>query len=63
MAKTRHIGPFEVGPVGFGSMNLSNAYGVPPLVENAERLRLAEVNAGVRPFDTAAPYGEDGIAL
>ena len=38
MGKTRHIGPFEVGPVGFGSMNLSHAYGVPPLVEDAERL-------------------------
>lgn len=38
-------------------MNLSHAYGVPPSPEDAERLLLAALDAGVTLFDTAALYG------
>ena len=57
MAAVRRIGPFEVPALGLGCMNLSHAYGVPPSPEEAERLLLAAVEAGVRLFDTAALYG------
>jgi len=38
-------------------MNLSHAYGTPPAVQDAERLLLAALDAGVTLFDTAALYG------
>ena len=38
-------------------MNLSHAYGVPPAREQAERVLLAALDAGVTLFDTAALYG------
>lgn len=38
-------------------MSLSHAYGVPPPFEQAERLLLAALDAGVILFDTAALYG------
>lgn len=53
----RRIGPFEVPALGLGCMNLSHAYGVPPTPEQAERLLLAALDAGVVLFDTAALYG------
>jgi aryl-alcohol dehydrogenase-like predicted oxidoreductase len=53
----RRIGPFTVPPVGLGCMNLSHAYGTPPPPEEAERLLLAALDAGVTLFDTAALYG------
>jgi len=53
----RRIGPFTVAPVGLGCMNLSHAYGTPPAPEQAERLLLAALDAGVTLFDTAALYG------
>ena len=54
---TRRIGPFNVAPIGLGCMNLSHAYGTPPPTEDAERLLLAALEAGVTLFDTAALYG------
>jgi aryl-alcohol dehydrogenase-like predicted oxidoreductase len=54
---TRRIGPFHVPAIGLGCMNLSHAYGTPPLVEAGERLLLQALDAGVTLFDTAALYG------
>ena len=53
----RTIGPFTVSAIGLGCMNLSHAYGTPPSAEDAERLLLAALDAGVTLFDTAALYG------
>ncbi len=53
----RRIGPFTMPPIGLGCMNLSHAYGSPPSAEDAERLLLAALDAGVTLFDTAALYG------
>jgi aryl-alcohol dehydrogenase-like predicted oxidoreductase len=53
----RRIGPFDVAPIGLGCMNLSHAYGQPPSPEQAERVLLAALDAGVTLFDTAALYG------
>ena len=54
---TRKIGPFQVAPVGFGCMNLSHAYGIPPTpAEGAKLLRHAR-EVGYDYFDTAALYG------
>ncbi|RZJ25511.1 MAG: aldo/keto reductase [Haliea sp.] len=55
--ETRKIGPFDVSAIGLGCMNLSHAYGTPPPAEQAERLLLAGLDAGVTLFDTAALYG------
>lgn len=55
--KSRTIGPFSVSPIGLGCMSLSHAYDVPPPYEDAERLLLAALDAGVTLFDTAALYG------
>ncbi|OIR02648.1 general stress protein 69 [mine drainage metagenome] len=53
----RLIGPFAVTAIGFGCMNLSHAYGVPPTPEAAEALLLEALALGVNHFDTAALYG------
>jgi len=53
----RRIGPFSVFPIGLGCMNFSHAYGAPPPAEQAERVLLAALDAGVTLFDTAALYG------
>jgi aryl-alcohol dehydrogenase-like predicted oxidoreductase len=53
----RPIGPFNVSEIGLGCMNLSHAYGQPPSPEQAERVLLAALDAGVTLFDTAALYG------
>jgi aryl-alcohol dehydrogenase-like predicted oxidoreductase len=55
--RTRRIGPFEVSAVSLGCMNLSHAYGAPPLPEASERLLLRALELGVTMFDTAALYG------
>jgi aryl-alcohol dehydrogenase-like predicted oxidoreductase len=55
--QTRRIGPFEVGAIGFGCMNLSHAYGAPPPPQVAETLLLKALDLGVTLFDTAALYG------
>ena len=55
--KQRHIGPFQVSPIGLGCMNLSHAYGPPVPPEAAERLLHAALDLGVTLFDTAALYG------
>ncbi|WP_225781382.1 aldo/keto reductase [Xenophilus sp. Marseille-Q4582] len=55
--QTRRIAHFEVSAIGLGCMNLSHAYGVPPSAEQAERVLLAALDAGVTLFDTAALYG------
>jgi aryl-alcohol dehydrogenase-like predicted oxidoreductase len=55
--KLRTLGPFSVNPIGLGCMSLSHAYGVPPAYEDAERLLLSALDAGVTLFDTAALYG------
>lgn len=55
--QSRIIGPFNVAAIGLGCMSLSYAYGTPPPVEDAERVLLAALDAGVTLFDTAALYG------
>lgn len=54
---TRRIGPFHVAPIGMGCMNFNHAYGTPPPPEQAQRLLLQALDAGVTLFDTAALYG------
>jgi aryl-alcohol dehydrogenase-like predicted oxidoreductase len=53
----RQLGPFSVSAIGLGCMNLSHAYGPPVSTEQAERLLLSALDAGVTLFDTAALYG------
>jgi aryl-alcohol dehydrogenase-like predicted oxidoreductase len=53
----RQFGPFQVGAISLGCMNLSHAYGIPPSAEQGERVLLAALDAGVNLFDTAALYG------
>ncbi len=53
----RKLGPFQVGPIGLGCMNLSHAYGVPPSPEVGEAVLLRALELGVTHFDTAALYG------
>jgi aryl-alcohol dehydrogenase-like predicted oxidoreductase len=55
--RPRRVGPFDVSPIGLGCMNFSHAYGTPPSPEQAERVLLAALDAGVTLFDTAALYG------
>jgi aryl-alcohol dehydrogenase-like predicted oxidoreductase len=54
---TRRIGPFTVSAIGLGCMNICHAYGVPPPLDQAERLLLTALDEGVTHFDTAALYG------
>jgi aryl-alcohol dehydrogenase-like predicted oxidoreductase len=53
----RKLGPFQVGALGLGCMNLSHAYGVPPSPEVGEAVLLRALELGVTHFDTAALYG------
>jgi len=55
--QTRKLGPFTVTTISLGCMNLSHGYGVPPSVEQGERVLLAALDAGVTLFDTASLYG------
>jgi aryl-alcohol dehydrogenase-like predicted oxidoreductase len=57
LTSTRNLGPLAAGAIGLGCMNLSHAYGQPPSVQQAERLLLAAMDAGVTLIDTAALYG------
>lgn len=57
MMEQRALGPFQVGAIGVGCMNLSHAYGRPPAPEGAARLLLRAIDLGVTHFDTAALYG------
>ena len=53
----RQLGPFSVSAVGLGCMNICHAYGAPVSEQQAERVLLAALDAGVTHFDTAALYG------
>lgn len=53
----RHVGPFQVGAIGLGCMNLSHAYGQPPSREAAAAVLRLALDQGVDFFDTAALYG------
>ncbi len=53
----RSLGPFQVSAVGLGCMNICHAYGEPVSEQQAERVLLAALDAGVTHFDTAALYG------
>ncbi|HAJ13428.1 MAG: aldo/keto reductase [Hydrogenophaga sp.] len=53
----RQLGPFSVGAIGLGCMNICHAYGAPVSEADAERLLLAALDQGVTHFDTAALYG------
>jgi aryl-alcohol dehydrogenase-like predicted oxidoreductase len=55
--KQRHLGPLTVSAIGLGCMNLSHAYGPPVSPEQAEKVLLTALDAGVTLFDTAALYG------
>ncbi len=57
IAPRRRIGPFAVGAIGFGGMNLSHAYGIPPPPEVGAALLERALDLGVDHFDTAALYG------
>lgn len=53
----RQLGPFRVSSIGLGCMNICHAYGAPVSEQQAERVLLAALDAGVTHFDTAALYG------
>ena len=53
----RSLGPFRVAAIGFGCMNLSHAYAVPPAADAAAALLLRALELGETHFDTAALYG------
>jgi len=53
----RKLGPYSVSSVGYGCMNISHAYGVPPPPEEGAKLLLEAFEDGVNFFDTAALYG------
>jgi aryl-alcohol dehydrogenase-like predicted oxidoreductase len=53
----RPLGPFTVSAIGLGCMNICHAYGEPVSAEQAERVLLTALDAGVTHFDTAALYG------
>ncbi|UJW83470.1 aldo/keto reductase [Hydrogenophaga sp. SL48] len=53
----RQLGPFNVSAIGLGCMNICHAYGAPVSEQQAERVLLAALDAGVTHFDTAALYG------
>jgi aryl-alcohol dehydrogenase-like predicted oxidoreductase len=53
----RQLGPFQVSAIGLGCMNICHAYGAPVPEQQAERVLLAALDAGVTHFDTAALYG------
>jgi aryl-alcohol dehydrogenase-like predicted oxidoreductase len=55
--KKRALGPFQVGAIGLGCMNLSHAYGVPPSPETGKALLHRALDLGIDHFDTAALYG------
>ena len=55
--KQRQLGPFSVSAIGLGCMNICHAYGAPVSEQQAERVLLAALDAGVTHFDTAALYG------
>jgi aryl-alcohol dehydrogenase-like predicted oxidoreductase len=57
MLPSREVGPFTVSAMGLGCMNLSHAYLPRPSADEAERLLLHALDAGVTFFDTAAIYG------
>jgi aryl-alcohol dehydrogenase-like predicted oxidoreductase len=53
----RQLGSFTVSAIGLGCMNICHAYGAPVSEQQAERVLLAALDAGVTHFDTAALYG------
>ncbi len=53
----RQLGPFQVSAIGLGCMNICHAYGAPVSEQQAERVLLGALDAGVTHFDTAALYG------
>lgn len=53
----RTIAGSSVGPVGFGWMNLNQSYGPLPSRDDAAKLLLHALDAGVAHFDTATIYG------
>lgn len=53
----RQLGSFKVSAIGLGCMNICHAYGAPVSEQQAERVLLAALDAGVTHFDTAALYG------
>jgi len=55
--KQRQVGPFSVGSIGLGCMNLCHAYAGPVSKEQAQRILLSALDHGVTFFDTATLYG------
>ncbi len=55
--KKRKLGPVEVKPIGFGCMNLSHAYGIPPDRKTALDVLARAIDLGIDHFDCAALYG------
>src|SRR5579863_2153736 len=53
----RRLGPFTVSSIGFGCMNLSHAYGVPPPPDVGAQILQRALDLGVTHFDTATLYG------
>jgi len=53
----RSIGPFQIGEIALGCMNLNHAYGPPVSEAVAEQVLLGALDLGIDHFDTAALYG------
>lgn len=55
--RQRKLGPFQVGEIGLGCMNLSHAYGTPPSPEAGRKVLQRALDLGITHFDSAALYG------
>ena len=63
--QTRTIAGMQVSAIGLGCMSISSGYGVPPPVEQGEKVVQAALDAGVTLFDgtEAEPMPAPLVAL
>lgn len=54
---TRHVGPFQINPVGLGCMNMMHAYNAPISEPDSDKLLNRALDLGYDFLDTATIYG------